>query len=214
MSSRRFSETAGLDEQVKLRASNFGRSVRKLRTEKSLTLRELATKSGVASSTISKVENGLMSPTYDNILRLAAGLGVDVEALFNEQATVMRAGRRSVTRRGQGVLISGENYSYEMLSTDISHKLLVPIVATLPALNLRDTNNLTRHSGEEFVYVLSGQVTILTDIYEPLRLEPGDSCYFDSTMGHILMAAGEVDAVILWVASTIEPHLIPGVDEH
>ena len=39
------------------------------------------------------------------------------------------------------------------------------------------------HKGEEFIYVLSGTVSLHTDQYRRLVLEAGDSCYFDSTMG-------------------------------
>jgi transcriptional regulator with XRE-family HTH domain len=198
----------GHDGQVRRRTGNLGLQVKKLRTEQSLTIRELAARAGVASSTISKVENGLMSPTYDNIVRIALGLNVDVEMLFNEKATAMHAGRRSVTRAGEGIVIKAENYRYEMLSTDIAHKKFVPIVATLSPSKPQDAAKFLRHEGEEFVYVLSGRITILTDIYLPLQLELGDSCYFDSSMGHILVAANDAPAVILWVASIVEPNLL------
>lgn len=202
-----------LEEHVRRRMTDFGRHVRKLRTDRALTIRDLAARSGMASSTISKVENALMSPTYDNILRLAAGLDINVEMLFNEAATAMHAGRRSVTRAGEGVVVRARNYRYEMLSTDISNKKFVPIVATLSSFQVENAANFLRHSGEEFIYVLSGTVRILTDIYSPLTLQPGDSCYFDSTMGHMLVSAGKEEAVILWVASHMEPGLLVEVDD-
>jgi transcriptional regulator with XRE-family HTH domain len=202
---------AGLDERVRRRTGHLGQQVRRLRGERSLTLRELAARAGLASSTISKVENGLMSPTYDNIVRLALGLDVDVEMLFNEKATSMQAGRRSVTRAGEGVVVRAENYSYEMLSTDIAHKKFVPIVATLLPSRTEEAAKFLRHSGEEFVYVLTGRITILTSLYTPLQLDPGDSCYFDSAMGHVLVAANGGTATVLWVAS-IEPNLLSQPD--
>jgi transcriptional regulator with XRE-family HTH domain len=193
-----------MDSAILKKANDFGAAVRRLRFQAKLTLRDLAATSGLASSTISKVENGLMSPTYDNILRLAAGLGVDVEELFNPQSEQMATGRRSVTRARQGTQLESRNYNYEILCTDLSQKKFVPIVATLPKLSVSNATELVRHDGDEFVYVLSGKVAILTDIYEPLYLEVGDSCYFDSSMGHTLVAAGDTDAVILWVASSLE----------
>jgi uncharacterized cupin superfamily protein len=51
--------------------------------------------------------------------------------------------------------------------------------------------------------VIEGGIVIHTDHYEPLPLQKGDSCYFDSTMGHALVSAGDSDAVILWVCSTL-----------
>src|SRR5438445_7408343 len=51
--------------------------------------------------------------------------------------------------------------------------------------------------------VRTGVVEIHTDQYLPLRLEKGDSCYFDSTMGHACVSAGPEDATILWVCSRV-----------
>ena len=141
-------------------------------------------------------------------VRLALGLDVDVEMLFNEKATSMQAGRRSVTRAGEGVVVRANNYSYEMLSTDIAHKKFVPIVATLLPSRPRTPRSSCATSGEEFVYVLSGHITILTSLYTPLQLDPGDSCYFDSAMGRVLVAANGGMATVLWVAS-VEPNLSP-----
>jgi uncharacterized cupin superfamily protein len=64
---------------------------------------------------------------------------------------------------------------------------------------------LLRHQGEEFVYVLEGQVTLYSDFYEPFVLNLGDSCYFDSHMGHVLVSSGAADARILWVCSKNTP---------
>ena len=60
---------------------------------------------------------------------------------------------------------------------------------------------LVQHAGEEFVYVAEGSVAINTDHYEPLLLKRGDSCYFDSNMGHALVSVGKTEAVVLWVCS-------------
>ncbi|WP_161491293.1 cupin domain-containing protein [Bradyrhizobium neotropicale] len=56
---------------------------------------------------------------------------------------------------------------------------------------------------EEFFYVLSGEVLLYTEHYAPIRLSPGDCSYFDSTMGHALVSAGEEDALILWIATRV-----------
>lgn len=178
-----------------------------------MTIRDLAERSGTASSTISKVENAHMSPTYDNILRLAAGLGVNVETLFNDDATAMHAGRRGVTRAGDGAPVKARRYIYEMLCSDISNKMFVPIIATIPPQRADETIKLTRHTGEEFIYVLSGRIRVITDAYSPLELAPGDSSYFDSTIGHVLVAAQDTPATILWVASHVEPALLSYASE-
>jgi len=179
----------------------FGRNVRRHRQKLKLTLRDLADRSGVAASTISKVENGLISPTYDKILQLSVGLGIDIDELFYAQSRGMVPGARGVTRAGQGQVLQTRDYRYELLCSEISHKKFVPIVATLARRNGRTRPELIRHQGEEFCYVLSGRAIVYTEFYEPLHLLEGDSCYFDSEMAHALTSGSEKDAVILWVAS-------------
>ncbi len=179
----------------------FGARIKRLRLAKGMTLQTLSDNSGLAVSTISKVEQSQMSPTYENILRLADGLGVDVVEIVSKAPMPMMSGRRSVTRAGTGEIIRSPNYDYSMLCTDLSNKHFMPIFATLRAKSSQALPDFIRHDGEEFIYVLSGQVRLVSEFYEPLDLAVGDCCYFDSTMGHICLSVGEIDAQILWVCS-------------
>lgn len=172
-----------------------------------MTLQQLSVRSGLAVSTISKVENNQISPTYENILRLADGLEVDVAELFTRAPSAMASGRRSITRRGKGAKHRSPQYEYEMLCADLSRKQFIPLVTTIRAHSVSEFPELPRHWGEEFIFVVSGTVELHTDYYEPLRLERGDSCYFDSMMGHAVVSAGAEDAVVLWVCSRVEPPL-------
>jgi transcriptional regulator with XRE-family HTH domain len=181
--------------------------VRRLRREAGLTLQELGERCGLGASTISKIENKLISPTYDTILALADGLGVDVAELFSGRSSGTVTGRRSLTRRNEGVRQKTPQYDYEMLCSDIARKQFIPLVTTIRAHSRTEFSELVSHAGEEFIYVLSGKVTLHTQHYEPLLLNPGDSCYFDSTMGHACVSASKEDAVILWVCSRVQPPL-------
>jgi len=186
--------------------SVLAQAVRELRSRAQLTLKELGLRSGIAPSTLSKIENGQLSPTYEKIVMLASGLGVDVAELFGSgQANSAAIGRRSVCRKGQGVRHSTEQYDYEMLCTDVTGKQFVPIVAQLRAHSTRAFPSMIRHDGEEFVYVIEGQVTIHSDFYEPLVLDKGDSCYFNSQMGHVLVSTGRTQARIVWICSKNTP---------
>ncbi len=177
--------------------------LRRLRREAGLTLQELGDRCGLASSTLSKIENGQMSPTYDTILRVAGGLGLDMAELFTGTAPSDIGGRRTVTRRGQGVIRSTAQYSYEMLAAELSGKQFIPLLTTIEARSMSDFPSLVRHSGEEFFYVLSGQVTLHTEHYAATVLEIGDSCYFDSSMGHACVSSGDEPAQILWICSRV-----------
>lgn len=176
-------------------------TVRQRRLAAKLTLKQLSTLSGLAASTLSKIEHGQISPTYGNILRLANGLGVDVAELFSDRTVVLPLGRRSITRQSEGIRHDTRCYQYELLCADLSQKRMIPLVTRIRARAITDFPDLLKHAGEEFIFVLSGSVEVHTELYEPLSLAEGDSCYFDSSMGHALLSCGTEDAVILWVCS-------------
>lgn len=142
-----------------------------------------------------------MSPGYETIQRLAIGLGVEVSELFQSRIDTVPTGRRGVTRRGLGVHHESAHYDYEALAPDLSKKQFLPLVATIKARSTSAFATLPSHEGEEFVYVVSGTVTIHSEHYEPLVLEEGDSVYFDSRAGHALVSSGPQDAKIVWVCS-------------
>src|SRR5262249_14354227 len=151
--------------------------------------------------TISKIETGQLSPGYETIQRLAVGLDVDVAQLFQPRVEPVTTGRRGVTRKGTGVLHRSAHYDYEALAADVSRKQFLPLVATVKARSVEPFGPLPSHEGEEFVYVLSGHVTVYSEHYEPLALGPGDSVYFDSRAGHALVSTGPRDARIVWICS-------------
>lgn len=186
------------------RTEGFGARLRQLRRDAGMTLQQVAERTGLALSTISKVENNRISPTYENIVRLAEGLSIDVAELFSKHPQPMASGRLSVTRAGEGTKHRTAQYEYEILCSELSHKRFVPLTAVVKAHAVEAFPVLPAHAGEEFVYVLTGKVTIHSEHYRPITLTPGDSCYFDSRMGHALIAAGETDATVLWVCSHVD----------
>lgn len=172
-----------------------------LRLAAKMTLQELSSASGVSQSALSKIENGQLSPTYEKILALAKGLGVDVAELFSDSSAGAPMGRRAITLKGQGVLHSSPQYEYQILCSELSGKQFLPLLATIKAHSVQDFTTLPRHDGEEFVYVVRGEITLHTEFYEPIVLSEGDCCYFDSSMRHGLVSAGKQDAVVVWVCS-------------
>ena len=66
---------------------------------------------------------------------------------------------------------------------------------------MEEFDGWVRHDGEEFLYVLTGAITLFTEFYEPLDMKRGDSAYYDATMGHNVVSTSAEDATILWVTS-------------
>ncbi|HWU76235.1 MAG TPA: XRE family transcriptional regulator [Rhodanobacter sp.] len=195
-----------------------GSALRSLRKNRQLTLTEVSARTGLPVSTLSKIENGKMSLSYDKLARLSAGLEVDIAQLFEPGTTAPAAkvhGRRSVTRAGDGLAVETENYSHLYPAADLLNKRLVPIIAEPHARSLAEFGELIRHPGEEFVYVLEGTVDLHTDLYTPARLEAGDSMYFDSGMGHAYIAVGLKRCRVLSICTSTQSELIEaiGADE-
>jgi transcriptional regulator with XRE-family HTH domain len=184
------------------RTLDLARRVRALRGKSGLTLKELSARSGISISALSKLENGQLSPTYENIVRLAQGLAADITALFEDSVPAAVTGRRSITRKGAGVRCETANYDYEMLCTDLARKQMIPLLARVKAGELKAFGPLIAHEGEEVIYVLSGKIVLHTEYYEPRLLEAGDCAYFDSTMRHGCVTQGVDDAVVFWVCSS------------
>ncbi|HEV7123243.1 MAG TPA: XRE family transcriptional regulator [Rhodanobacter sp.] len=190
-----------------------GSALRSLRKKKHLTLAEVSTRTGLPVSTLSKIETGKMSLSYDKLARLSAGLEVDIAQLFEPDAALpaMVQGRRSITRSGGGLVVETENYSHLYPGADLLNKRLVPIIAEPHARSLAEFGELVRHPGEEFVYVLEGTVDLHTDLYTPARLEAGDSMYFDSGMGHAYIAVGLKRCRVLSICTSTQSQLIEAV---
>lgn len=92
-----------------------GPALRHLRKNKHLTLADVSERTGLPVSTLSKIETGKMSLSYDKLARLCAGLEIDIAQLFEPDTTMLPPrvqGRRSVTRAGEGLAAETENYSH------------------------------------------------------------------------------------------------------
>lgn len=187
-----------------LSSSVLAGKLRMLRRNANLTLQQLSQRCGISASALSKIENGQLSPTYEKIAALASGLNVEVGELFSPAARTSMSGRRSVTRRGQGVVHSTDQYNYEILHPDMADKRFIPLVTTIRAHDRAEFPQLLSHDGEELLYVLTGEVILHTDGYAPLHLGAGDSCYFDSAMGHACVSGTAEDATVLWISSHAE----------
>jgi transcriptional regulator with XRE-family HTH domain len=180
---------------------NLGERVRSLRRAKGWTLEQAAGQAGLARSTLSKIENGQMSPTYEALKKLADGLAISVPQLFTPPSKAQVSGRMAVTKQGTGQGHATATYEHELLAGSLSRKQMLPYRARIRARDMADFDGWVRHDGEEFLFVLTGVVRLFTEFYEPVELRRGDSAYYDASMGHNVVSVSEDDATILWVTS-------------
>ncbi len=166
---------------VKEQQSALAGRLKALRLQRGWTQGQAGKASGISTSTLSKIENGLISPTYDVLLNLAHGLGVDVAELFVPAQAHMGAGRRSIERAGQGNLHDTPLYHHRLLCSQLANKRMMPFDSRIKAWTLEANEGWSRHEGEEFVYVLEGEIELHTEFYQPETLQAGDC--FTSTAG-------------------------------
>jgi len=197
----RIARETGAEELVE--PLNLATRVRELRKARGMTLEQAAGQAGLARSTLSKIENGQMSPTYEALKKLATGLEISVPQLFTPPVKEQVNGRMALTRSGEGAAHATATYEHELLANALTKKQMLPYRARVRARSMEEFDGWVRHDGEEFLYVLTGVITLYTEFYEPVEMRRGDSAYYDSTMGHNVISISDEDATILWVTSLV-----------
>lgn len=197
-----------------------GAALRNLRMRRGWTLSEVSRRTGLPVSTLSKVENDKMSLTFDKLTRISEGLEIDIAQLFGgasgeevDSPASQFSGRRSITRAGEGMSIETQMYGHLYPAADLLHKRIVPIIADIRARSVEEFGELIRHPGEEYAFVIEGEVELHTDLYAPVRLKAGDSIYFDSGMGHAYVNVGKGSCKILSVCSSAQSQLIEAIEK-
>jgi transcriptional regulator with XRE-family HTH domain len=182
---------------------SLGKNLRVTRKKMGLTISEVSKLTGLACSTISKVENDQMSPTYDKLTQLATGLQIDIASLFQAKGvsnTTVTA-RHSVDRPKDRILVKAGKYSYWYLNTAVSQKTMTPMLGRTKYKTLAEFGDYVRHPGEEFVFVVEGKIAVHTEHYEPVVLSKGDSLYIDSSMGHAYLAVDDYPCLFLSICT-------------
>jgi transcriptional regulator with XRE-family HTH domain len=158
---------------------DVGKSLRKLREERRMTIRGLAAKSGLAVNTLSLIENAKTSPSVSTLQQLASALDVPITAFFETEGpelkvVYLKAGSRQGTDFDHGRL--------EDLGMGMRGRRMEPFVITLEAKADSGAQPVV-HTGHEFVFCLEGRIIyeIEDQIY---RLDPGDSLLFEAHLPH------------------------------
>jgi len=185
----------------------LGVLIRNLRSRQGWTLKEMSVKSGIPVSTLSKVEHGQLTLSYDKLYQLSQKLGMRMSELFAEEpdAEPPVTARRSLGDLASAVRVETPNYDYHYLCAELRRKRMIPVIARIRAKSVKQFGQLVHHSGEEFTYVLKGAVVLHSEFYDPVVLKEGQSIYFDSSMGHAYLAPEGCDeAEVLTVMSSAD----------
>jgi transcriptional regulator with XRE-family HTH domain len=185
----------------------LGQLLRSWRERRNWTLKEMSDRTAIPVSTLSKVEHDRLSLTYDKLLQVSQGLQVSLAELFANDTSAADSepavtARRSIGRVADSLRVNTQHYDYYFMCPELRHKRMIPMIVHIRARSLAEFGELLRHSGEEYLYVLTGAITVHTDFYEPVVLKSGESIYVDSTMGHAYVASDCEEATVLAVCSS------------
>jgi XRE family transcriptional regulator, regulator of sulfur utilization len=179
--------------------ATLGPRIRALREASSLSLRDLAERSGVSAPMLSQVERGETSPTLQVAARIASGLELRLSQLLR----LDEGGTVSIVRAGEGRRGGADGHRYEVLSpplpglrSELSRHRLTPGAVT----GGPGDPPMHEPGARETAVVESGEVTLLLD-GQTHRLTKGDCVTFDADLPHHFENHGKEEAVLLAVVS-------------
>ncbi|MGC8660717.1 MAG: cupin domain-containing protein, partial [Desulfomonilaceae bacterium] len=190
-------EAAERESQIE-KAPDYGAKLRQARHSLGFSLQELSVKVGIPADILEQMELGKAILPLGQLIKLSKALSLKMADLISEgdkPFTIVRAGdRRSFKRFGKSKE-EHRGYEYESLATGKRNRLMEPFIVTL---HPSDADEPSTHDGQEFIYVLEGQMDVLVGQTKDV-LNPGDAIYYDSSDVHLVKAHGDKPAKILAV---------------
>jgi transcriptional regulator with XRE-family HTH domain len=196
-------------EEIQSQLSSFGAHLKELRLRRGWTLQELAARSGLSRAFLSRLESGDRQASIAAALTLSRIFDVSLASLFeslaNETSCVIVRAADAVERSANGLKYvplsqAGQPFNLQPLRVRVSPR--------------RRGNEHFHHDGEEWIYVLSGSLT-LSLAGRTYDLEPGDAAHFDSRQPHRLIARDQRDVEVLVVAGPVlTPPANPHLNQH
>lgn len=188
----------------------FGSRIAALRRLSDLSLEDVAERSGLTKSYLSKLERGLSQPSISTVLKLSKCFGVPSGRLLgeveeSEEILLVRKGDRVPFSRSEG----RAGYAYEAIAPHRAEKSMTPFIMR-PPLAKSGKMDLVTHAGEELIFVVSGELELIFEDRK-FTLSAGDSVYFAASIPHRSRSLGEVPAEALVVVS-VPPakDIVPG----
>ncbi len=182
--------------------NRIGTKVTQLRESRKLTRQELAERTEFPEEMIGRIESGEWIPSLSPLVKIARVLGVRLGTFLDDQENigpiVTREDHRRATLRFSGRSRGKRpELDFFALAADKTGRHMEPFLIDVHALPAKEIV-LSAHEGEEFIYVLAGEVEISYG-KETYLLRERDSIYYDSIVSHNVRCHGDRDARILAV---------------
>jgi len=160
----------------------IGKTIKELRKEKKVTLRELSEKSGVALATLSRIETGKMIGTVKSHNNIARALDVTLSDLYSGFEIKSERVEVKTQQKQTDVFIHNDKASYDILTKRVLSKKMMPIMLKLEK-GAKTAVEQSQKGAEKFLYILEGHMQAIVDD-KTYSLTKGDSFYFDASLPH------------------------------
>ena len=172
---------------------NIGSNLKKYMAEKNISIRRIKKVLCYDDAKLERLFNGEFSPGVSDLLKLATVLKTDIPALlhgkeYKEKKAIKTSPDERVKIHKVGSL------DYESLSPTYTGRKMEPFLVTIYKKD-PDKVDVSKHEGEEFLYITEGKLSIIVDGVEYI-LEEGDSFYFDSALPHSVNSITEKTLLI------------------
>ncbi|MDK2830595.1 MAG: hypothetical protein PWQ51_298 [Methanolobus sp.] len=180
----------------------LGGKIRQIREMQNMSVEDLANNSNTSVDLINKLEDGALVPSLTPLMQIARALGVRLGTFLDDaphnEPVVVKSGESDNIVRFSGNCDTCESSTLDFfsLAKDKADRHMEPFIIDVHPRS--GEINPSSHEGEEFIYVLSGQIEIIYG-KDSFTLSTGDSIYYDSVVSHHVHAVGTEDAKILAV---------------
>ncbi|MBN2332523.1 MAG: helix-turn-helix transcriptional regulator [Deltaproteobacteria bacterium] len=178
---------------------HVGEKIRHLREKQRLTLEDLAEKTGFKVEMLENIEKEAITPPLGTMMKLSRALNTLMSSIISEKAgnktySVLRAKDQKSAPLPLGKV---SDHSYIPVGTDLEDRHMDPFIVKLNPVKNK-TLAPAVHEGEEFIYVLDGEVKITIEEHEEI-LSMGDAFYLKSTAPHLVTSNTDQPAMIMAV---------------
>ena len=179
----------------------IGKRVQELRKVKGMSLTELAEKSGVQIASLSRIENMKMTGTLESHMNIARALGVDVTQLYTAIIKEEDKAQVQTPKSLSDVFVHSEKSSYEILTSNVLGKRMMPILLKIEAGGQTNTEQ-NQPGSEKFVFVLEGKIEIQVG-EKAYSLSKHNTLYFNAALEHKFVNAGKATARVICVGTPV-----------
>ena len=184
--------------------SIVGAKIKGLRETQNLSIEEIAERSGLTAEQIISIENDVNLPSLGPLIKIARALGVRLGTFMDDNDALGPVVCRSEDRErnssisfSNGATDARKHMEYHPLAQQKAGRHMEPFIIDIHPEETPDFQ-LSAHEGEEFIYVMSGEVEVKYG-KETYTLHEGDSIFYDSIVMHHVHGAPGKSAKILAV---------------